>query len=417
MTLSSATPSRLFFWGFMILAQIGGFILFKDLADISQWWVQSDRDFTMSIWYNRWPLTIVTLLALAACILLWRRHRNLMGGLGLSALVALCLFNSYAGMLNTGFMFRPQQHEAMFVSVEEAPQFLQQMFHASYGDKPFTDVDEISVVVLETDEGAKAYTDYYMLQPHVIQGGLINGEEVIMTYCGLTNMGIAYSPVINGEPLELRAITQLRNNLVMADVNTGEPIQQMWGTLERDGEHGPAMQQWPTLRMPFGSFRELFPEGEVYVNGIEQQSDNPLIRLFDYVIRDGMMVHAVRGLQWQTEEPAFPTITEFDDRLSKKALVYGLNIGADHVAYTKEFVAGRGGLINVLIGGKSVVIYYDNALDSLVAYYNTSGDKVSEVDLMGNSDRGKLERVETLKSAIFWFIWYDFYRATDVNRI
>jgi hypothetical protein len=315
-------------------------------------------------------------------------------------------------------MFRPQQHEgqAMFVSMDEAPRYLKEMLHKSYEEEQFGSIDDISMIVLETDQGARAYSDYYLLQPHVVNGGSIDGEEVIMTYCGLTNMGIAYSPVIDGQKLELRVMTQLRNNLVMWDTNSGEPVQQFWGSKERDGEHGPSMRQWPTLRMPFGSFRQLYPDGEVFVNGIRQQSDNFLVRLWDTMVRDGMMLHAVRTLQWQTDEPAFPTIKEFDDRLPTKQLVYGINIADDYVAYTKQFVQQEGGLLNVEIGGRPLVIYLDPQFDSLAAYYNDSGRAVNSVDLFGRSDQGQLTRVETLKSAIFWFIWYDFYKSTDVNR-
>lgn len=410
---------RVLFWMLMVTAQVGAFLLFKDLADISQWVVQSSRDFTMGVWYSRWPLAVVTLLALAGAVYLWWRRRELLNAKLVTALVIVCLFFWYAGMLNTLLMFRPQQHEgqAMFVRVDEAPRYLEEMLHASYEKERFDNIDEISVLVLETDQGARAYTDYYLLQPHVVNGGSIDGEEVVMTYCGLTNMGIAYSPVINGEKLNLRVMTQLRNNLVMWDTNSGEPIQQFWGSMERDGEQGPAMRQWPTLRMPFGSFRQLYPDGEVFVNGIRQQNDNFLVRLFDTAVRDGMMLYAVRTLQWQSDQPAFPTISEFDDRLPKKQLVYGINIGDDYVAYTKEFIQRQGGPLNVEIGGRPLVIYYDPQFDSIAAYYNDSGKPVGAVDLFGQSDQGALTRVETLKSAIFWFIWYEFHKSTDLNRV
>ncbi len=411
------THSKILFWAMMIVAQGCAFILFKDLADISQWWVQSTREFTMAVWYLRWPLALTTLIALTAAIYLWRQSRSILSTPLIVLLSFVCLFNWYSGFLNTKLMFRAKLgDDAMFVSVEKAPGYLKEMLHASYDKEHFESVDEISVMVLETDQGARAYTDYYMLQPHIADAGTIAGEKVVMTYCGLTNMGIAYSPVIGDQPLQLRAMTQLRNNLVMADSNTGEPIQQFWGTLERDGEKGPAMKQWATIRMPFGSFRQLYPDGKVFINGIRQQSDNPLVRAFDTLIRDGMMVHAVRTLQWQSDEPAFPTIKEFDERLPRKQLVYGLNVGEDYVAYTKQFIDEQGGLLNVEIGNQPLVIYYDEDFDSIAAYYNRSGQPVRSVDLFGNSDQGQLERVETLKNAVFWFIWYDFNKTTDVNR-
>jgi hypothetical protein len=413
------TRHKLLFWILLILAELGAFILFKDLADISQWVVQSSREFTMSIWFNRWPLAIATLVALGAAVFLWRKNRTLLSGKLLGALTFLALFLWYSGMLNTLLMFRPQQHEgqAMFVSVDEAPTYLGEMLQKRYDKDRFDSIDEISMIVLETDQGARAYADYYLLQPHVVEGGVVNGEEVIMTYCGLTNMGIAYSPEIEGQAVSLRVMTQLRNNLVMWDTNSGEPVQQFWGSFESTGEHGPSMREWPTLRMPFGSFREIYPAGEVFINGIRQQSDNFLVRLWDKMVRDGMMLYAVRTLQWRSNEPAFPTITEFDDRLPRKQLVYGINVGDDYVAYTKSFVRDHGGLLNVVIGGRPVVVYYDAKFNSVAAYYNDSGAPVVSVDLFGNSDQGELARVETMKSSIFWFIWYDFYKETDVNRV
>jgi hypothetical protein len=415
----SKNPQTWLFWGLMILAQACAFLLFKDLADLSQWVLQSDREFTMNVWYLRHPLAVISILGLLSCVYIWQKNRSLLGIKLFLSLCLLCLFNWYSGFINPSLMFRSQQydHQSIFVSVEDAPKYLQEMMHTSYLKPRYDSIDEINVIVLETDQGTQAYTDYYLMQPHIANGGTINGEEVVMTYCSLTNMGVAYSPIINNQHLDLSVMTQLRNNLVMADNNTGEPIQQMWGTLERDGEHGPAMKQWPTFRMPFGSFRKLYPEGKVYINGIKQASDNVFVQAFDYVIRDIIMVHAVRTLQWQSDKPAFPTIKEFDNRLPPKQLVYGINVNDDYVAYTKEFVAEQGGLMNVRIGEKPVVLYYDVQHDSLVAFYNNADSAVTTIDIFGNSNQGQLERVETMKSAIFWFIWYDFYKQTDVNRV
>jgi hypothetical protein len=88
------------------------------------------------------------------------------------------------------------------------------------------------------------------------------------------------------------------------------------------------------------------------------------------------------------------------------------------VAYTKEFIAARGGLINVQIGGRAIVIGYDSALDVVTAYFNDTGAPVDGVDVFGKTPNGtKLERVNTLKSDLFWFIFAEFYPQTDVNRV
>lgn len=288
---------------------------------------------------------------------------------------------------------------------------------AHFGPDSYASVDDINVVVLETDNGAYAYSDYYLLQPHVVKGDTINGEEVIMTYCGLTNLGIAYSPVINDQPVDLTVMTQLKNNLVLFDKNSGEAIQQIWGTKERNADEG-QMKEWPTIRMPFSSFRELYPDGKVFVNEIPDFTTNPVFALWDRLVRHVMMLWGV-GLNWvDNEKPAFPTIEYKDRRLPMKELVWSISLNDDHVVCSKDFMLQQEGPVNVVIGGENIVVDYDEHFDSLTAFFNPGGQEISEIDIFGKLEDGtQLARVNTLKSKLFWFIFAEFYPETDVNRV
>ena len=402
----------------MLIAQVGAFVIFKDLADISQWLVQSSREFTMMIWYNRHIIGGIAVLALLVSLLIWRTDRKICPKLLLGFFVFIFVFNFYSGMVNPKWMFRSQQHEAKFVSVEEAPKYMEQSLAlAHFGPESYASVDDINMVVLETDNGAYAYSDYYLLQPHVARGDTIDGEEVIMTYCGLTNLGIAYSPVIGEQPLDLTVMTQLKNNLVLFDKNSGQAIQQLWGTMERDPEQG-RMKEWPTIRMPFGSFRQLYPDGKVFINEIAGFSENPVLAGWDRLVRHGMMLWGV-GLNWlDNEKPAFPTVEFKDRRLPMKELVYSISIDDDHVVYSKDFIIAQGNNINVEIGGKPIVVHYDSEFDVVSAFFNVTDADVTDIDVFGNTGNGdKLERVNTLKSRLFWFIFAEFYPDTDVNRV
>jgi len=392
------------------------FIIFKDLADISQWLVQSSRDFTMSVWYNRHILAVFAVGSLLGAWVLWLGSRALCRKWVLVSLTFVALFSFFSGYINPHLMFRSQQHTAEFVPVSDARPYFERTFDwARFGWQKHESVDDISVIVLETDDGAIAYSDYFILQPHVATGGSIDDEEVVMTYCGLTNMGIAYSPVIDDQPLELSVMTQLENNLVLWDHNSGEPIQQIWGTMEGAPEKG-KMKEWPTVRMPLASFEALYPDGKVFVNEIAGFSKNPLAAAWDRLTRHVMMYNGV-SLQWVGDDPAFPTIKEFDERLPRKSLVYGLNVDDDYVAYTKEFVIESGNIVNTTIGDRPVVIAYDEHYDSVAAFYNGTGEPVLAVNVVGELADGRtLERVETLKSEIFWFIWANFFKDTGVNR-
>lgn len=407
---------KLLFWALLAISLVLNFLIFKDLADISQWLVQSSRDFTMLVWYNRQWIATISLGALAGAWLLWFRARELCGRKTLIGLSLLSLFLFYSGYINPHLMFRSQQHTATFVPVSEARPYFERTFDwARFGWEQYRSVDDISVIVLETDQGAIAYSDYFILQPHVARAGTIRGEPVVMTYCGLTNLGIAYSPSIGDQPLELSVMTQLENNLVLWDSNTGEPIQQLWGRMERQPDRG-RMQEWPTIRMPLASFEALYPDGQVFVNEIARFNENPVTALWDRLTRHVMMYNGV-SLQWVGDDPAFPTIKEFDERLPRKTLIYGLNIGDDYVAYTREFIIGQGNLINVRIGGRDIVIAHDERFDTVGAFFNDSGTAITGIDVRGQTATGLiLDRVPTLKSEAFWFIWANFHKNTDVNR-
>ncbi len=408
---------RILLWALIAASLILNFLIFKDLADISQWVVQSTREFTMAVWFNRHLIAAVSLGTLVAAWILWFGERELCPRGLLIGLTILSLLLFYSGYINPHVMFRSQQHTAQFVPVSEARPYFERVFEYSrFGWQEYASVDDISVMVLETDQGAIAYSDYFILQPHVATGGTIEDEPVIMTYCGLTNLGIAYSPVIDGQRLELSVMTQLENNLVLWDHNSGQPIQQIWATMERAPERG-RMKEWPTTRMPFGSFARLYPDGRVFVNEIDDFSENPFTALFDRLTRHVMMYNGV-SLQWVGDDPAFPTIDEFDERLPRKTLIYGLNVGDDYVAYTKQFIAEQGNIINTRIGGRDVVIAYDVEYDSVGAFYNDTGGEVERIDVHGRTGDGvQLARVETLKNEAFWFIWANFYKDTDVNRV
>lgn len=414
----SETQSLILFWTSMVIAQAGAFVIFKDLADISQWVVQSTREFTMKVWYNRKLIGAVSITAMIIAVITWARQPEVLHGAVLGVLIFIFVLNFVSGMFNPKWMFRSQQHRAKFVSVDEAPKYFERSLDkAHFGPESYESVDDIEVLVLETDHGAYAYSDYYLLQPHVVKGDTIGGEEVIMTYCGLTNLGIAYSPVIGDRKLDLTVMTQLKNNLVLFDKNSGEPIQQLWGRMERDTS-GTRMKEWPTYRMPFRSFRELYPDGKVFVNEIATWRENPLLAAWDRLVRHGMMLWGV-GLNWiMNEKPAFPTIEYKDRRLPMKEQVYTVSVGDDHVAYSKDFIIEHGGPVNVEIGGRPVVVYYDGEYDSVAAFFNTTGSPVTEIDLFGTLPDGtKLPRVDTLKSRIFWFIFVEFFPTTDVNRV
>ncbi|MDH3925760.1 MAG: hypothetical protein OET41_14255, partial [Xanthomonadales bacterium] len=66
--------------------------------------------------------------------------------------------------------------------------------------------------------------------------------------------------------------------------------------------------------------------------------------------------------------------------------------------------------------GRSIVLAWDPVYESVGAWYNDSGQSISKIDFFGTSDRGKLDRVESLKPGLFWHVWAEFFPDTDINR-
>jgi len=71
----------------------------------------------------------------------------------------------------------------------------------------------------------------------------------------------------------------------------------------------------------------------------------------------------------------------------------------------------------VKVGGRDIVVSYDNVYESIGVYYNDSGNEVTKIDFFGESDQGKLQRVETVKAGPFWMSWANFFPQTDINRV
>jgi len=405
------------FWALLTLSLLANIFIFKDLADISQWLVQSRRKVTMAVWYHRHTIALVATGSLLGAWWTWSQHQELCPLWLLASLSLVLLFLFYSGYINPHLMFRSQQDTAKFVPVKDARPYLEKTLRwARFDTQDCTSVGDISVTVVETDTGAIAYSDYFIMQPHIASAGTIQQRPAVMTYCGLSNAAIAYSAEMGGQPVQLGVMTQLENNLVMWDKNSGEPIQQILGCAERN-EGKMALQEWPSLRMPLSSFEALYPDGKVYINEISGLSENPLAALWDRLVRHVIMYQGI-GMQWNQLAPAFPTIKVFDDRLPRKALIYGLNVGDDYVAYSKDFIIARGNLINTRIGDREITLYVSPEYDTLAAFYNDTGAAIESIDVRGCLPSGDvLERVSSLKSAIFWFIWANFHKDTDVNRI
>ncbi len=399
--------SLLFYLGLIVSLGIG-FVYFRDLGDISQMVLKVKRENMVRFIRNENRLVGA---AVGGVILMSLMHFAFGAGLGWIYWIALVLSLIFIGFpyvwVHVGL--RNQKSTARYYSIDEAREFV----------SPTS-----QVLVIENDGVARAHPDAQIMRPHIAGNDEgLGGKNVVMTYCAMANLGIGYTPEVEGQPLELEVLAQHGNNLILRDNTTGEPIQQIYGFREADTsqtESGAvcplkpslAMKPWPTFRMTFRGFRKAYPDGTVFLN---KPPKNPILYLFDAALE--MLFSASIGKQHREAAPVMDNMSHFDDRLDNKTYVWGMNIGDDAVCWTDDFVVENGNIVNADVGGKPVVVAWHPRYESLGVWYNATGAPVTEIDFFGNTAAGKLERVETLKPGMFWHVWVEFFPHTDINRI
>ncbi len=399
--------SLLFYLGLIVSLGIG-FVYFRDLGDISQMVLKVKRENMVRFIRNENRLVGA---AVGGVILMSLMHFAFGAGPGWIYWFALVLSLIFIGFpyvwVHVGL--RNQKTTARYFSIDEARAFV----------SPTS-----QVLVIENDGVARAHPDAQIMRPHIAGNDEgLGGKNVVMTYCAMANLGIGYTPEVEGQPLELEVLAQHGNNLILRDNTTGEPIQQIYGFREADTsqtESGAvcplkpslAMKPWPTFRMTFRGFRKAYPDGTVFLN---KPPKNPILYLFDAALE--MLFSASIGKQHREAAPVMDNMSHFDDRLDNKTYVWGMNIGDDAVCWTDDFVVENGSIVNADVGGKPVVVAWHPKYESLGVWYNATGAPVTEIDFFGNTAAGKLERVETLKPGMFWHVWVEFFPHTDINRI
>ena len=286
-------------------------------------------------------------------------------------------------------MFPAQQHQAVYKSIEEvlAEEYLQ---------------PDDTVYVVSYNGVNRAFPQKFLWVSHIF-GGDYGGEEVVLTYCVLTNLPIPYVNDLDGEPMDLKVLAQTNNNLLMWDTRSGEIIQQINNSCELSQRQ---LEPLPITEMTWKSYQALFPEGEVLYNPFEK----PLERLLDVLMP---LDEAHSGETWM-----FNTVALDDTRLPSKEKVIGIKDGGEAIALTRDYVR-TAGVVNVRVGDESIVIAHIPEHDIFVGFDRVKDGKaieVSEVDVFGNTkEHGQLEPV-FLYNGPMWAVWLHYHPDTTLLK-
>jgi hypothetical protein len=181
------------FWLGAVVAATIGFLYFRDLGDISQMVLKVKRENMARFIRHEYRLIAA---GLAAATVMVFAHLGMGGGspwVFWPAVVVLAFFYGFPYLwIHLGL--RNQRETAKYYSIEEA----KSLVSPSNG-----------VVVIEKDGVARAHPDSQIMRPHLAgdDEGLA-GENVVMTYCAMANLGIGYTPEIEGEKVKLEVVAQ-----------------------------------------------------------------------------------------------------------------------------------------------------------------------------------------------------------------
>jgi hypothetical protein len=142
----------------------------------------------------------------------------------------------------------PSIDDPEFISVDEADRFLD---------------SREPVAVVELDGEVRAYPIQILIW-HEIVNDEIAGQPVAVTYCPLCNSTVAFSRVVEGEPVEFGTTGMLRNSdLVMYDRDTESWWQQITAEAVVGERTGAKLEVLPSQILSWDELQRLHPNSEV----------------------------------------------------------------------------------------------------------------------------------------------------------
>lgn len=286
-------------------------------------------------------------------------------------------------------MFRTHQNDAVFVDQNEiTSEYLS---------------DDAIVYVIDLNGEQKAYPQSYIWQGHIV-GGDFGGQNVLFTYCVMTNLAVPYFAEIDNEPVEFKVLAQTNSNLLIWETNGGEIIQQITGTCEFSQNK---LTPIPILEMTWRGYKKLYPQGKVFFNEWDTIMEKMMNIFFDSESN-------IYGDEWM-----FETVDISDTRLPSKEHIVGYrDENGKALAMTKSFIK-ENGIYNTTVGEKDIVFAYYPEYETIAAFDRKKNGEtlaITDVDIHGNTpENGKLEK-EFLYNGVFWAVWLHYYPETKIKK-
>lgn len=342
------------------------------------------------VWYFKYStiIILISLILLVTAIFIANKNHLQSKKWSIIFSITWLLLIATSKYLTPYILFRAQQYNAKYIPISEAEGYLE---------------DTDRVLVVNYNDVQKAYPPENIWQAHIF-GGDFGNDNVIFSYCVMTNLASAYLNEIDDEGFDFKVLAQANNNLLIWDTKRNDIIQQITQEYEFSKRK---LEPLPVLEMTWEGYKKLFPNGTVLYNTWNTPVEKIVSALFS--TED----------TWHGDNWMFNTANLDDKRLPSKEHIVGIrdDLQAEQLAFTKDFIKNNG-IYNFDIGNRKLVISYFPEYETIACFDRVIDEQAVEItklDVFGESPQGKLKQVYIYNS-VLWAVWAHYYPNSKVLK-
>ena len=231
---------------------------------------------------------------------------------------------------------------------------------SSLGAVNFLDADDL-VILVETDEGIKAYPHPILDWHEIANEELSNDKTLSLTYCPLTGTAIAWNSNINGIKTTFGVSGLLYNsNLIPYDRATDSYWSQMEHICVKGDLAGTEIETFHIVETEFGTLREMYPDALVMNTNTGFNRNYERYPYGDYITNNNNII--------------FP-VSNSDDRVANKERVLGVVVNDEVMTYRfRNFEAETINVVQNQFQGKNLVVFGSRTKNFMSAFENRASD-------------------------------------------
>ena len=278
--------------------------------------------------------------------------------------------------------------------------------------------DDDRLLVFAYEDKIRAYP-IQILDWHEIVNDRMGENAITVTYCPLTGTGIGWLNPLTDKNQQFGVSGLLfQANMIAYDRATDSHWSQMRLQCVNGSEIGTGLRQQALVTLSWQYLRSTFPQAQI---------------LSDQTGFDLPYSSYPYGDYRENHDFYISPVTFDDDRRQAKEEMMGIIILDDATVFPRaSFPDDEVTLVNLVLGGQPLVLYFDPSEDIMVAFKSNFEGRVHQFsldgtdgyplvdengagyDIFGNQDNGTAELQSPKMFSGFWFAWTKFYPRVEI---